>query len=173
MAICYWKLSINYMRKLLFWCLFLCLQHSFVGQPGLSRSLAVELLDKVNNPENHTHYGEVDDDDFEVRASFILCLFVQAGSLNSLLCFGMWDWSSDSFPHLSLPTLQPHSVIRHTIRSTNRNIRAERTASEINCESLLCFPPFFRSVLPLVSPFPKNLFPFGQQTLEKQHVNLP
>uniref|UniRef100_A0A8C3RC18 Mitogen-activated protein kinase kinase kinase kinase n=1 Tax=Cyanoderma ruficeps TaxID=181631 RepID=A0A8C3RC18_9PASS len=77
------------------------LSHSFVGQPGLSRSLAVELLDKVNNPENHTHYGEVDDDDFE-----------------------------------------PHSVIRHTIRSTNRNIRAERTASEINCEFLLCFPWF-------------------------------
>uniref|UniRef100_A0A8B9TT26 Mitogen-activated protein kinase kinase kinase kinase 5 n=1 Tax=Anas platyrhynchos TaxID=8839 RepID=A0A8B9TT26_ANAPL len=68
------------------------LSHSFVGQPGLSRSLAVELLDKVNNPDNHTHYNEVDDDDFE-----------------------------------------PHSVIRHTIRSTNRNVRAERTASEINC----------------------------------------
>uniref|UniRef100_A0A8D2Q2N8 non-specific serine/threonine protein kinase n=1 Tax=Zosterops lateralis melanops TaxID=1220523 RepID=A0A8D2Q2N8_ZOSLA len=77
------------------------LSHSFVGQPGLSRSLAVELLDKVNNPENHTHYGEVDDDDFE-----------------------------------------PHSVIRHTIRSTNRNIRAERTASEINCESLRGFKIF-------------------------------
>ncbi|KAF4800029.1 Mitogen-activated protein kinase kinase kinase kinase 5 [Turdus rufiventris] len=44
-------------------------KHSFVGQPGLSRSLAVELLDKVNNPENHTHYGEVDDDDFEVVAA--------------------------------------------------------------------------------------------------------
>uniref|UniRef100_A0A8C0IDG2 Mitogen-activated protein kinase kinase kinase kinase 5 n=1 Tax=Bubo bubo TaxID=30461 RepID=A0A8C0IDG2_BUBBB len=74
------------------------LSHSFVGQPGLSRSLAVELLDKVNNPDNHTHYSEVDDDDFE-----------------------------------------PHSVIRHTIRSTNRNIRAERTASEINCKFLVCF----------------------------------
>ncbi|NXE68804.1 M4K5 kinase, partial [Calcarius ornatus] len=76
------------------------LSHSFVGQPGLSRSLAVELLDKVNNPENHTHYGEVDDDDFE-----------------------------------------PHSVIRHTIRSTNRNIRAERTASEINFDKLQFEPP--------------------------------
>ncbi|NXQ09136.1 M4K5 kinase, partial [Vidua macroura] len=76
------------------------LTHSFVGQPGLSRSLAVELLDKVNNPESHTHYGEVDDDDFE-----------------------------------------PHSVIRHTIRSTNRNIRAERTASEINFDKLQFEPP--------------------------------
>uniref|UniRef100_A0A8D2MEK7 Mitogen-activated protein kinase kinase kinase kinase n=1 Tax=Zonotrichia albicollis TaxID=44394 RepID=A0A8D2MEK7_ZONAL len=76
------------------------LSHSFVGQPGLSRSLAVELLDKVNNPEHHTHYGEVDDDDFE-----------------------------------------PHSVIRHTIRSTNRNVRAERTASEINFDKLQFEPP--------------------------------
>ncbi|XP_057264437.1 mitogen-activated protein kinase kinase kinase kinase 5 isoform X1 [Pezoporus wallicus] len=76
------------------------LSHSFVGQPGLSRSLAVELLDKVNNPDNHTHYSEADDDDFE-----------------------------------------PHSVIRHTIRSTNRNIRAERTASEINFDKLQFEPP--------------------------------
>ncbi|NWI68992.1 M4K5 kinase, partial [Todus mexicanus] len=76
------------------------LSHGFVGQPGLSRSLAVELLDKVNNPDNHTHYTEVDDDDFE-----------------------------------------PHSVIRHTIRSTNRNIRAERTASEINFDKLQFEPP--------------------------------
>lgn len=47
------------------------------------------------------------------------------------------------------PPLQPHSVIRHTIRSTNRNIRAERTASEINCEFLLCFPLFLEGDLPL------------------------
>ncbi|XP_044292118.1 mitogen-activated protein kinase kinase kinase kinase 5 isoform X2 [Varanus komodoensis] len=76
------------------------LTHSFVGQPGLSRSLAVELLDKVNNPEHHTHFGEADDDDFE-----------------------------------------PHPVIRHTIRSTNRNVRAERTASEINFDKLQFEPP--------------------------------
>uniref|UniRef100_A0A8C3SUF6 Mitogen-activated protein kinase kinase kinase kinase n=1 Tax=Chelydra serpentina TaxID=8475 RepID=A0A8C3SUF6_CHESE len=76
------------------------LTHSFVGQPGLSRSLAVELLDKVNNPDNHIHYSEADDDDFE-----------------------------------------PHSVIRHTIRSTNRNARAERTASEINFDKLQFEPP--------------------------------
>uniref|UniRef100_A0A8C2P2E2 Mitogen-activated protein kinase kinase kinase kinase n=1 Tax=Capra hircus TaxID=9925 RepID=A0A8C2P2E2_CAPHI len=72
------------------------LTHTFVGQPGLSRALAVELLDKVNNPDNHAHYTEGDDDDFE-----------------------------------------PHAVIRHTIRSTNRNARAERTASEINCMCLV------------------------------------
>uniref|UniRef100_A0A8C2P0E9 Mitogen-activated protein kinase kinase kinase kinase n=1 Tax=Capra hircus TaxID=9925 RepID=A0A8C2P0E9_CAPHI len=76
------------------------LTHTFVGQPGLSRALAVELLDKVNNPDNHAHYTEGDDDDFE-----------------------------------------PHAVIRHTIRSTNRNARAERTASEINFDKLQFEPP--------------------------------
>uniref|UniRef100_A0A8C5IXN5 Mitogen-activated protein kinase kinase kinase kinase n=1 Tax=Junco hyemalis TaxID=40217 RepID=A0A8C5IXN5_JUNHY len=106
------------------------LSHSFVGQPGLSRSLAVELLDKVNNPEHHTHYGEVDDDDFE-----------------------------------------PHSVIRHTIRSTNRNVRAERTASEINCEFCSAFPCWGCSAsgknpLAFLSP-PKNLFPLGKSTLKR------
>lgn len=48
---------------------FVCLaltQHTFVGQSGLSRALAVELLDKVNNPDHHAHYSEGDDDDFEV-----------------------------------------------------------------------------------------------------------
>ncbi|KAJ7345318.1 hypothetical protein JRQ81_001268 [Phrynocephalus forsythii] len=76
------------------------LTHSFVGQPGLSRTLAVDLLDKVNNPDHHHHYTETDDDDFE-----------------------------------------PHPVIRHTIRSTNRNVRAERTASEINFDKLQFEPP--------------------------------
>ncbi|KAF2976084.1 hypothetical protein EK904_005970 [Melospiza melodia maxima] len=126
------------------------LSHSFVGQPGLSRSLAVELLDKVNNPENHTHYGEVDDDDFEVRTSYYPLPFVKTGPLNGLLCFGNLKLELKQqlllflleLPHLCCPpSLQPHSVIRHTIRSTNRNVRAERTASEINFDKLQFEPP--------------------------------
>lgn len=54
----------------------------------------------MNNPDNHAHYSEGDDDDFE-----------------------------------------PHAIIRHTIRSTNRNSRAERTASEINFDKLQFEPP--------------------------------
>uniref|UniRef100_A0A8D3C313 Mitogen-activated protein kinase kinase kinase kinase n=1 Tax=Scophthalmus maximus TaxID=52904 RepID=A0A8D3C313_SCOMX len=42
------------------------LSHVFVGQTGLTRRLAVDLLDKMNNPDNHQHYSEVDDDDLEV-----------------------------------------------------------------------------------------------------------
>ncbi|KAL0607809.1 Mitogen-activated protein kinase kinase kinase kinase 5 [Plecturocebus cupreus] len=76
------------------------LTHTFVAQPGLSRALAVELLDKVNNPDNRAHYIEGDDDDFE-----------------------------------------PHAIIRHTVRSTNGNARAEWTASEINFDKLQFEPP--------------------------------
>lgn len=39
----------------------------FVSQTGLTRRLAVDLLDKMNNPDNHQHYSEVDDDDLEVK----------------------------------------------------------------------------------------------------------
>uniref|UniRef100_A0A8D0FES4 Mitogen-activated protein kinase kinase kinase kinase n=1 Tax=Strix occidentalis caurina TaxID=311401 RepID=A0A8D0FES4_STROC len=109
------------------------LSHSFVGQPGLSRSLAVELLDKVNNPDNHTHYSEVDDDDFE-----------------------------------------PHSVIRHTIRSTNRNIRAERTASEINFDKLQFEPPLrketeARDEIPRINSYPEENLPDDEKCQTIKH----
>lgn len=42
------------------------MQHLFIVQTGLTRRLAVDLLDKMNNPDNHQHYSEVDDDDLEV-----------------------------------------------------------------------------------------------------------
>ncbi|KAK7904050.1 hypothetical protein WMY93_016657 [Mugilogobius chulae] len=41
------------------------LSHVFVAQTGLTRRLAMDLLDKMNNPENHQPYREVDDDDLE------------------------------------------------------------------------------------------------------------
>lgn len=52
-------------------CLFLCsvLQHPFVTQP-LNRSLAIELLDKMNNPD-HSTYHDFDDDDPEVGICYI------------------------------------------------------------------------------------------------------
>uniref|UniRef100_A0A7N8X7L0 Mitogen-activated protein kinase kinase kinase kinase n=1 Tax=Mastacembelus armatus TaxID=205130 RepID=A0A7N8X7L0_9TELE len=76
------------------------LSHVFVAQTGLTRRLAVELLDKMNNPENHQQYSELDDDD-----------------------------------------LEPLSAVRHTIRSTNKHARAERTRSEINFDQLQFEPP--------------------------------
>ncbi|XP_072222149.1 mitogen-activated protein kinase kinase kinase kinase 5 isoform X4 [Leuresthes tenuis] len=41
------------------------LTHVFVAQTGLTKRLAVDLLDKMDNPDNHQHYGDVDDDDLE------------------------------------------------------------------------------------------------------------
>uniref|UniRef100_A0A8B9F5U7 non-specific serine/threonine protein kinase n=1 Tax=Amazona collaria TaxID=241587 RepID=A0A8B9F5U7_9PSIT len=45
------------------------LQHPFVTQP-LNRSLAIELLDKMNNPD-HSTYHDFDDDDPEPKSIFI------------------------------------------------------------------------------------------------------
>uniref|UniRef100_A0A668AKE2 Mitogen-activated protein kinase kinase kinase kinase n=1 Tax=Myripristis murdjan TaxID=586833 RepID=A0A668AKE2_9TELE len=47
------------------------LSHVFVAQTGLTRRLAVDLLDKMNNPDNHQHYNEVDDDDLEVMSDSV------------------------------------------------------------------------------------------------------
>nr|XP_020478584.1 mitogen-activated protein kinase kinase kinase kinase 5 isoform X2 [Monopterus albus] len=76
------------------------LSHLFVTQTGLTRRLAVDLLDKMSNPESHQHYSEVDDDD-----------------------------------------LEPLSAVRHTIRSTNKPGRAEKTRSEIDFHKLQFEPP--------------------------------
>ncbi|PWA29639.1 hypothetical protein CCH79_00007963 [Gambusia affinis] len=70
------------------------LLHVFVAQTGLTRRLAVDLLDKMNNPDNHQNYSEVDDDD-----------------------------------------LEPVPVVRHTIRSSNKHPKVERTRSEIDSNS--------------------------------------
>ncbi|XP_049596657.1 mitogen-activated protein kinase kinase kinase kinase 5 isoform X2 [Syngnathus scovelli] len=76
------------------------LSHVYVSQTSLTRRLAVDLLDKMNNPDNHQHYNEADDDD-----------------------------------------LEPLSVVRHTIRSTNKHARAERTRSEMAFDKLQFEPP--------------------------------
>ncbi|XP_040189619.1 mitogen-activated protein kinase kinase kinase kinase 5 isoform X1 [Rana temporaria] len=76
------------------------LTHTLVAQGGLSRFQALELLDKVNNPDHHHHYIEPDEDD-----------------------------------------LEPVLAVRHTIRSTNKGMRAERTASELNFDKLQFEPP--------------------------------
>uniref|UniRef100_A0AAX7UVU0 Mitogen-activated protein kinase kinase kinase kinase n=1 Tax=Astatotilapia calliptera TaxID=8154 RepID=A0AAX7UVU0_ASTCA len=70
------------------------LGHVFMAQTGLTRRLATELIDKMNNPDNHQNFGEMDEDD-----------------------------------------LEGNSEVRHTIRSTNKHARAERTRSEIDCNT--------------------------------------
>ncbi|XP_064915179.1 mitogen-activated protein kinase kinase kinase kinase 3 isoform X9 [Columba livia] len=80
------------------------LQHPFVTQP-LNRSLAIELLDKMNNPD-HSTYHDFDDDDPEP---------------------------------LEVP---------HRIHSTSRNVREEKTRSEINFGQVKFDPPLRKETEP-------------------------
>nr|XP_014348533.1 PREDICTED: mitogen-activated protein kinase kinase kinase kinase 1 [Latimeria chalumnae] len=41
------------------------LQHQFVAQSGLSRALTHELLEKLKNPEKHSSYCDIEEDDLE------------------------------------------------------------------------------------------------------------
>ncbi|XP_062979958.1 mitogen-activated protein kinase kinase kinase kinase 3 isoform X3 [Elgaria multicarinata webbii] len=80
------------------------LQHPFVTQP-LNRTLAIELLDKMNNPD-HSTYHDFDDDDPE-------------------------------------PLLVPHRI-----QSTSRNVREEKTRSEINFGQVKFDPPLRKETEP-------------------------
>lgn len=71
----------------------------FVAQTGLTRRLAVDLLDKMNNPDNHQHYNEVDDDDLEVICHCISCkrdnlLFRDAKTLKLSFLYPIWELRS-------------------------------------------------------------------------------
>ncbi|XP_056591633.1 mitogen-activated protein kinase kinase kinase kinase 3 isoform X2 [Triplophysa dalaica] len=57
------------------------LQHPFVSQP-LSRILAIELLDKANNPD-HSSYTDLDDDDPEPEAPVSVPHRIRSASRNS------------------------------------------------------------------------------------------
>ncbi|KAH0622824.1 hypothetical protein JD844_025538 [Phrynosoma platyrhinos] len=78
--------------------------HPFVTQP-LNRTLAIELLDKMNNPD-HSTYHDFDDDDPE-------------------------------------PLL-----VLHRIHSTSRNVREEKTRSEINFGQVKFDPPLRKETEP-------------------------
>uniref|UniRef100_G3SBH8 Mitogen-activated protein kinase kinase kinase kinase n=1 Tax=Gorilla gorilla gorilla TaxID=9595 RepID=G3SBH8_GORGO len=95
------------------------LQHPFVTQ-HLTRSLAIELLDKVNNPD-HSTYHDFDDDDPE-----------------------------------------PLVAVPHRIHSTSRNVREEKTRSEINFGQVKFDPPLRKETEPhheLVSSIALESFP--------------
>uniref|UniRef100_A0A8K9XNZ5 non-specific serine/threonine protein kinase n=1 Tax=Oncorhynchus mykiss TaxID=8022 RepID=A0A8K9XNZ5_ONCMY len=78
------------------------LSHLFIDQTGLTRRVAVELLDKMNNPDNHQHFSEVDDDDLEdllgVDALRILVWFV--------VSVGIWLPLLTGVCNVSMPLLQ-------------------------------------------------------------------
>uniref|UniRef100_A0A8C9YAF9 Mitogen-activated protein kinase kinase kinase kinase n=1 Tax=Sander lucioperca TaxID=283035 RepID=A0A8C9YAF9_SANLU len=101
------------------------LQHPFVSQP-LSRTLAIELLDKANNPD-HSTYNDFDDDDpepeFKYRSHF---LPISPGARRA--------------PRFAARRKSPVSV-PHRIRSTSRSAREGKTLSEINFGQVKFDPP--------------------------------
>uniref|UniRef100_A0A8C1FUT4 Mitogen-activated protein kinase kinase kinase kinase n=2 Tax=Cyprinus carpio TaxID=7962 RepID=A0A8C1FUT4_CYPCA len=60
------------------------LSHLFVAQTGLTRRLALELLDKMNNPDNHqSHFSQGDEDDLEVTRVMLTSSHITYAELNA------------------------------------------------------------------------------------------
>uniref|UniRef100_A0A8C6L2Z8 Mitogen-activated protein kinase kinase kinase kinase n=1 Tax=Nothobranchius furzeri TaxID=105023 RepID=A0A8C6L2Z8_NOTFU len=78
------------------------LQHPFVSQP-LSRTLAIELLDKASNPE-HSTYNDFDDDDPEPEVTRDLLV------VNHCTAFNFNIFPQENKIHLGLYFLQPKSL---------------------------------------------------------------
>ncbi|XP_043552307.1 mitogen-activated protein kinase kinase kinase kinase 3 isoform X15 [Chiloscyllium plagiosum] len=106
------------------------LQHPFVAQ-SLNRTLAIELLDKLNNPD-HSSYHDVDDDDPELK-------FLGIFSPASPLARRVSRIAAHPKPPISVP---------HRIQSTSRNVREERTRSEINFGQIKFDPPMRKETEP-------------------------
>ncbi|XP_064411900.1 mitogen-activated protein kinase kinase kinase kinase 3 isoform X3 [Latimeria chalumnae] len=106
------------------------LQHPFVSQP-LSRTLAIELLEKVNNPD-HCSYHEFDDDDPEFKFRGI---------------FSPVSPLSRRAPRFAARP-KPPVPVPHRIHSTSRNVREEKTRSEINFGQVKFDPPLRKETEP-------------------------
>ncbi|XP_045577874.1 mitogen-activated protein kinase kinase kinase kinase 3 isoform X3 [Salmo salar] len=112
------------------------LQHPFVSQP-LSRTLAIELLDKSNNPD-HTTYNDFDDDDPEPEFKYMgHFLPITPGARRA--------------PHFAMRKKSPVSV-PHRIRSTSRSTREGKTLSEINFGQVKFDPPLRKETEPHHEP---------------------
>uniref|UniRef100_A0A8C0YPC9 Mitogen-activated protein kinase kinase kinase kinase n=1 Tax=Cyprinus carpio carpio TaxID=630221 RepID=A0A8C0YPC9_CYPCA len=112
------------------------LQHPFVSQP-LSRILAIELLDKANNPDNSS-YTDLDDDDPEPEFKY-RGLFLPVSPLSRRVL----RFAARRKPPVSVP---------HRIRSTSRTSREGKTLSEINFGQVKFDPPITTETKPHHEP---------------------
>uniref|UniRef100_A0A8C2ELL7 non-specific serine/threonine protein kinase n=1 Tax=Cyprinus carpio TaxID=7962 RepID=A0A8C2ELL7_CYPCA len=83
------------------------LQHPFVSQP-LSRILAIELLDKANNPDNSS-YTDLDDDDPEPEVQYI--------SLCDSQCYHRYHFKNDGPFGTIIHKQSPENAIVHLAAS--------------------------------------------------------
>ncbi|XP_048029087.1 mitogen-activated protein kinase kinase kinase kinase 3 isoform X5 [Megalobrama amblycephala] len=112
------------------------LQHPFVSQP-LSRILAIELLDKANNPD-HSSFTDLDDDDPEPEFKY-RGLFLPVSPLSRRVL----RFAARRKPPVSVP---------HRIRSTSRTSREGKTLSEINFGQVEFDPPITTETKPHHEP---------------------
>ncbi|XP_056104685.1 mitogen-activated protein kinase kinase kinase kinase 3 isoform X3 [Rhinichthys klamathensis goyatoka] len=112
------------------------LQHPLVSQP-LSRILAIELLDKANNPD-HTSYTDLDDDDPEPEFKY-RGLFLPVSPLSRRVL----RFAARRKPPVSVP---------HRIRSASRTSREGKTLSEINFGQVKFDPPLTTETKPHHEP---------------------
>ncbi|XP_059393619.1 mitogen-activated protein kinase kinase kinase kinase 3 isoform X2 [Carassius carassius] len=112
------------------------LQHPFVSQP-LSRILAIELLDKVNNPD-HSSYTDLDDDDPEPEFKY-RGLFLPVSPLSRRIL----HFAARRKPAVSVP---------HRIRSASRSSREGKSLSEINFGQVKFDPPITTETKPHHEP---------------------
>ncbi|XP_056323811.1 mitogen-activated protein kinase kinase kinase kinase 3 isoform X5 [Danio aesculapii] len=118
------------------------LQHPLVSQP-LSRILAIELLDKANNPD-HSSYTDLDDDDPEPEFKY-RGLFLPVSPLSRRVL----RFAARRKPPVSVP---------HRIRSTSRTSREGKTLSEINFGQVKFDPPLTTETKPHHEPLDTDDF---------------
>uniref|UniRef100_A0A4W3H937 Mitogen-activated protein kinase kinase kinase kinase n=1 Tax=Callorhinchus milii TaxID=7868 RepID=A0A4W3H937_CALMI len=132
------------------------LQHQFVAQP-LNRALAIELLDKVNNPD-HSSFHDFDDDDPELK-------FLGIFSPASPLARRALRFAAHPKPPISVP---------QRIQSTSRNVREERTRSEINFGQIKFDPPMRKETEPHHElPFSDDFLDLSEEIYYTARSNLP
>uniref|UniRef100_A0A8B9I477 non-specific serine/threonine protein kinase n=1 Tax=Anser brachyrhynchus TaxID=132585 RepID=A0A8B9I477_9AVES len=126
------------------------LQHPFVTQP-LNRSLAIELLDKMNNPD-HSTYHDFDDDDPEVRIRF-------NHRISLSFCFLFY------YVFITTMSFQPKSIFipqeTHSSENDNQGTIKRCPTSESPAKSASQVPP---------RPPPPRLPPQKSNVLGKSYI---
>lgn len=121
-------------------------QHPFVTQP-LNRSLAIELLDKMNNPD-HSTYHDFDDDDPEVGICFShrirlgFCLPAKRNNCDFLSPRTFWDLGIVSRVAF---TVICTALSRIQVLSKNHYIFAKRNSKRALNTSKFCLLVFFNN----------------------------
>ncbi|NWV85806.1 M4K3 kinase, partial [Dasyornis broadbenti] len=147
------------------------LQHPFVTQP-LNRSLAIELLDKMNNPD-HSTYHDFDDDDPE---PLVVPHRIHSTSRNgreektrSEINFGQVKFD----PPLRKET-EPHhefvSTKQHGLCTTHYSLQIPVAEEKSKSCSLLPCATMKPKVPPPLPPKPKSIF-IPQETYSSENEN--